>query len=209
MQMLKKILLIIGFGFLLASCSEEDNLNPYPCLDGECNAYFEIDPLVSPGVYQDENGYWHIEHQGYNYFTIQGQLDTLHPDYEINGVPLVETIYDSNYWIWIDGLTFTVPLYSLLGYFTSGDWQNPIPVGTLTYTITDMANNFPPLNIVGYSFNPNSENNTVGTFSKYNYEPRQQIFFDTQMVGDTAKVFVRAVFPQDIEIDKEFNIIFE
>jgi|TARA_R100000482_G_scaffold70112_4_gene26504 hypothetical protein len=209
MQMLKKILLIIGFGFLLASCSEEDNLNPYPCLDGECNAYFEIDPLVSPGVYQDENGYWHIEHQGYNYFTIQGQLDILHPDYEINGVPLVETIYDSNYWVWIDGLTFTVPLYSLLGYFTSGDWQNPIPVGTLTYTITDMANNFPPLNIVGYSFNPNSENNTIGTFSKYNYEPRQQIFFDTQMVGDTAKVFVRAVFPQDIEIDKEFNIIFE
>ena len=207
--MLKKILLIIGFGFLLASCSEEDNLNPYPCLDGECNAYFEIDPLVSPGVYQDENGYWHIEHQGYNYFTIQGQLDILHPDYEINGVPLVETIYDSNYWVWIDGLTFTVPLYSLLGYFTSGDWQNPIPVGTLTYTITDMANNFPPLNIVGYSFNPNSENNTIGTFSKYNYEPRQQIFFDTQMVGDTAKVFVRAVFPQDIEIDKEFNIIFE
>ena len=201
--------LIIGFGFLLASCSEEDNLNPYPCLDGECNAYFEIDPLVSPGVYQDENGYWHIEHQGYNYFTIQGQLDILHPDYEINGVPLVETIYDSNYWVWIDGLTFTVPLYSLLGYFTSGDWQNPIPVGTLTYTITDMANNFPPLNIVGYSFNPNSENNTIGTFSKYNYEPRQQIFFDTQMVGDTAKVFVRAVFPQDIEIDKEFNIIFE
>ena len=209
MQMLKKILLIIGFGFLLASCSEEDNLNPYPCLDGECNAYFEIDPLVSPGVYQDENGYWHIEHQGYNYFTIQGQLDILHPDYEINDVPLVETIYDSNYWIWIDGLTFTVPLYSLLGYFTSGDWQNPIPVGTLTYTITDMANNFPPLNIVGYSFNPNSENNAIGTFSKYNYEPRQQIFFDTQMVGDTAKVFVRAVFPQDIEIDKEFNIIFE
>ena len=207
--MLNFRLLIIGFGFLLASCSEEDNLNPYPCLDGECNAYFEIDPLVSPGVYQDENGYWHISHQGYNYFTIQGQLDQLHPDYEINGVPLVESIYDSNYWIWINGLTFTVPLYSLLGYFTSGDWQNPIPVGTLTYTITDMANNFPPLNIVGYSFNPNSEDNVVGTFSKYNYEPRQQIFFDTQMVGDTAKVFVRAVFPQDIEIDKEFNIIFE
>lgn len=42
--MLKKSLLIIGFGFLLASCSEEDNLNPYPCLDGECSAYFEIDP---------------------------------------------------------------------------------------------------------------------------------------------------------------------
>ena len=195
--------------FILFSCSKETQETSicYPL--EECYAEFWIDPLVSPGVYEDENGYWHITHQGYNYFTIQGQLDQLHPDYEINGVPLVETIYDSNYWIWIDGLTFTVPLYSLLGYFTSGDWQNPIPVGNLTYTITDMANNFPPLNIVGYSFNPNSENNTVGTFSKYNYEPRQQIFFDTQMVGDTAKVFVRAVFPQDIEIDKEFNIIFE
>ena len=184
--MLNFRLLIIGFGFLLASCSEEDNLNPYPCLDGECNAYFEKDPLVSPDVYQDENGYWHISHQGYNYFTIQGQLDQLHSDYEINGVPLVESIYDSNYWIWINGLTFTVPLYSLLGYFTSGDWQNPIPVGTLTYTITDMANNFPPLNIVGYSFNPNSEDNVVGTFSKYNYEPRQQIFFDTQMTSPSS-----------------------
>ena len=195
--------------FILFSCSKETQETSicYPL--EECYAEFWIDPLVSPGVYEDENGYWHITHQGYNYFTIQGQLDQLHPDYEINGVPLVETIYDSNYWVWIDGLTFTVPLYSLLGYFTSGDWQNPIPVGNLTYTITDMANNFPPLNIVGYSFNPNSENNTVGTFSKYNYEPRQQIFFDTQMVGDTAKVFVRAVFPQDIEIDKEFNIIFE
>lgn len=204
-----RYLIYIGLVISLLACSKEEITSPYPCLDGNCDAYFEIDPLVSPGVYQDNNGYWHIEHQGYNYFTIQGQLDILHPDYEINGVPLVETIYDSNYWVWIDGLTFTVPLYSLLGYFTSGDWQNPIPVGTLTYTITDMANNFPPLNIVGYSFNPNSENNTIGTFSKYNYEPRQQIFFDTQMVGDTAKVFVRAVFPQDIEIDKEFNIIFE
>ena len=203
-----RLLLILGLGFLLTSCSEEE-INPYPCIDGNCDAYFEIDPLVSPGVYQDDNGYYHISHQGYNYFTVQGQLDQLHSDYEVNGVPLVETIYDSNYWIWINGITFTVPLYSVLGYFTSGDWQNPIPVGNLTYTITDMANNFPPLNIVGYSYNPNSDNNTIGTFSKYNYEPRQQVFFDTQMVGDTAKVFVKAVFPLDIEIEQELNIIFE
>ena len=207
--MLNFRLLIIGFGFLLASCSEEDNLNPYPCLDGECNTYFEIDPLVSPGVYQDENGYFHIEHQGYNYFTIQGQLDELHPDYVVNGIPLVETIYDSDYWVWIDSITFTVPLYSVLGFFTSGDWQNPIPIGNLTYTITDMAQNFPPLNIAGYSFNPHSEDNVVGTFSKYNYNPRQQMFFDNQMVGDIAKVLIKTVYPLDIEIEKEINIIFE
>tara|TARA_R100000742_G_C4257368_1_gene75229 strand:- start:381 stop:1001 length:621 start_codon:yes stop_codon:yes gene_type:complete len=206
---MKRVLLILGISFLLASCTSEEELIPYPCLDGDCNTFFEIDPLVSPGVYQDENGYFHIEHQGYNYFTIQGQLDELHPDYVINGIPLVENIYDSNYWVWIDSITFTVPLYSVLGFFTSGDWQNPIPIGNLTYTITDMAQNFPPLNIAGYSFNPHSENNVVGTFSKYNYNPRQQIFFDNQMVGDTAKVLIKTVYPLDIEIEKEINIIFE
>jgi hypothetical protein len=29
------------------------------------------------------------------------------------------------------------------------------------------------------------------------------------MVGDTAKVFVKTIFPKDIEIEKEFKIIFE
>ena len=206
---MSRLLLILGIGFLLAGCSKEGVITPYPCLDGDCNINFEIDPLVSPGVYEDENGYFHIEHQGYNYFTIQGQLDELHDDYVVNGVPLLETIYDSNYWVWIDGITFTVPLYSVLGFFTSGDWQNPIPIGNLTYTITDMAQNFPPLNIAGYSFNPNSENNVVGTFSKYNYTPRQQLFFDNQMAGDTAKVFIKTIYPLDIEIEKEINIIFE
>ena len=206
---MSRLLLILSI-LLLASCSKEEiYLNPYPCLDGDCSNFFEIDPLVSPGVYQDENGYFHIEHQGYNYFTIQGQLDELHPDYVINGVPLVETIYDSNYWVWIDSLTFTVPLYSVLGYFTGGGFINPIPVGNLTYTIEDMANNFPPLNIVGYSYYPGSTLEELGTKSNYNYTPQQQIFFDNEMVGDTAKIFIKTIFPADIEIEKQFSIIFE
>ena len=206
--MLNRLLVLIGVGFLLTSCSKEE-ITPYPCLDGDCSINFEIDPLVSPGVYQDENGYWHIEHQGYNYFTIQGQLDELHNDYYVNGVPLVETIFDSNYWVWINSITFTVPLYSVLGFFTNGDFLNPIPIGNLVYTITDMAQNFPPLNIAGYSYNPNSEENVLGSFSKYNLEPRQQIFFDTQMVGDTASVFIKTIYPQNIEIENQIKIIFE
>jgi hypothetical protein len=205
---MKKLIYITLISFFWA-CSPEELISPYPCLDGDCNAYFEIDSLVSPGVYQDINGYFHIEHQGYNYFTIQGQLDELHPDYVINEVPLVETVYDSNYWVWIDSITFTVPLYSVLGYFTGGGYLNPIPVGNLTYTIEDMAQNFPPLNIAGYSYNPNSNFEDLGTYSKYNYTPRQQIFFDNEMIGDTATVFVKAIFNNDIEIEKEFNIIFE
>jgi hypothetical protein len=203
----------------LLSCGKENNTLPYPCIDGNCEAYFKIDELVSPGVYQDSNEYWHIQHQGFNYFTIEGVLDELHPSYVINDVPLVETVFDSDYWVWIDGITFTVPLYSVLGYFTGGDYTNPIPIGNLSYTIEDMAQNHPPLNIVGYQIQPNQcldcpySETLIGTYSKYNYNPQQQIFFDNQMIGDTAKVFVKSTFNSDvgqrIEIEKEFKIIFE
>jgi len=189
--------------------SPEELINNYPCIGGDCNVEFAIDPLVSPGVYQDSNDYWHISHQGIQYFTLKGNTSELHPDYVVNGIPLIETIFDSDYWVWIDGITFTVPLYSVLGYFTGNDFTNPIPIGNLTYTIEDMANNFPPLNIAGYSYNTNSDIQSLGTYSKYNYEPQQQIFFDNQMVGDTAKVFIKTIFPNNIEIEKEFKIIFE
>ena len=205
---MRKFVFISLISFLWA-CNPEELINNYPCIEGDCNVEFAIDPLVSPGVYQDSNDYFHIEHQGYNYFTIKGQLDELHPDYVVNGVPLVETLFDSDYWVWIDGITFTVPLYSVLGYFTGGGYVNPIPIGNLTYTIEDMANNHPPLNIAGYSYNPNSDVQSLGTYSKYNYEPQQQIFFDNQMVGDTAKVFIKTIFPNNIEVEKEFKIIFE
>ncbi len=205
---MKKLIYITLISFFWA-CSPEELISPYPCLSGDCESFFEIDPLVSPGVYQDANGYFHIEHQGYNYFTIKGQLDELHPDYVVNGVPLVETLFDSDYWVWIDGITFTVPLYSVLGYFTGGGFVNPIPIGNLTYTIENMAQNHPPLNIVGYSYNPNSDIQSLGTYSKYTYKPQQQIFFDNEMVGDTAKVFIKTTFNNDIEIEKEFKIIFE
>ena len=215
---MKKVVLIIFFSIFFSCSDEEQDINYYPCIDGNCDAYFEIDPLVSPGVFQDENGYWHIEHQGYNYFTIKGQLDELHPSYVVNGVPLVETIFDSNYWVWIDGLSFTVPLYSVLGFFTSGDFSSPISIGSLTYTIEQMAQVHPPLNIVGYQILPNQcldcpySETLIGTRSNYNYNPQQQIFFDTQMVGDTAKVFIETKFNNDVGerviVEKQFNIIF-
>lgn len=204
---MKKFIYITLVSFLWA-CSPEELTLPYPCL-GDCDTEFIIDPLVSPGAYQDDNEYWHITYQGYNYFTIKGNISELHPHYIINDVPLLETIFDSNYWVWINNITFTVPLYSVLGYFTGGGFTNPIPIGNLTYTIEDMANNFPPLNIVGYSYYPGSTLEELGTKSNYNYTPQQQIFFENEMVGDTAKIFIKTIFPTDIEIEKQFNIIFE
>ena len=202
---MKKILLLCVL--VIFACSDELVL-PYPCLE-DCDTEFIIDPLVSPEAYLDNNGYWHITHQGFNYFNIKGNISELHPDYIVNGVPLLETIFDSNYWVWINNITFTVPLYSALGYFTGGGFTNPIPIGNLTYTIEDMANNFPPLNIVGYSYYPGSTIEELGTKSNYNYTPQQQIFFDNEMVGDTAKIFIKTIFPADIEIEKQFSIIFE
>ena len=205
---MKKLLYITLISFLWA-CSPEELISPYPCLNGDCNVEFAIDPLVSPGIYQDINEYWHISHQGSQYFTLKGNISELHPDYVVNDVPLIETIFDSDYWVWIDSITFTVPLYSVLGYFTGGGYINPIPIGNTTYTIEDMAQNFPPLNIAGYSYNPNSDIQSLGTYSKYNYKPQQQLFFDNQMVGDTAKVLIKTIFPNNIEIENEFKIIFE
>ena len=211
---MNKFLLILGFSFLLAGFSDEEIIT-YPCLGGDCDNEFWIDTNVNPGSYLDEDGYWHVPHSGANYLTIEGQLSILSNDYLINGIPQLETVYDSNYWVWIDSITFTIPLYSLLGYFVNGDWNNPIPIGNLTYTLTEMANNHPPLNIVGYSINSNQcfdcpySETLLGTYSKYNYNPRQQIFFDNEMVGDTAKVFIQTRYPEDIIIEKQINLIFE
>lgn len=211
-------LLLLVLLIFLASCTKDD-INISPCIDGNCDAFFEIDKQVSPNAYKDSNGYWHIPHEGLNYFTIKGKLDELLPEYVINKVPLVETAFDSDYWVWIDGITFTVPLYSFLGFFSDGNFTQPIPIGNLTYTIEDMANNHPPLNIVGYQINKNQcmdcpySPTLVGTYSKYTYEPKQQIFYSKQMVGDTAKVFVKTTFNSDLGIreivEKEFKIIFE
>ena len=66
-----------------------------------CNMVFWIDRVVSPDTYEDQNGYHHITYWGPNYFTVKGELDQLNDEYVINNVPLVDTIFDSNYWIWI------------------------------------------------------------------------------------------------------------
>jgi hypothetical protein len=215
---MKKLVYITLISFLWA-CSPEELIKPYPCNNGDCGVIFEIDPLVSPGVYQDVNGYWHIEYYGLNYFTIKGQLDELHPDYVINGVPLVETVFDSDYWIAINSIKFTIPIYSVLSWFTGGGYNNPIPVGDITYTLDGLAQNHPPLNIAGYQIQKNFcwecpyAETLLGTYSKYTYTPKQQIFLDNEMVGDTLKIMTKTIFNNDIGlreiVENEFNIIVE
>jgi len=205
---------------LFWACSPDEMLKPYPCVDGNCDSFFQIDPMVSPGVYQDDNGYWHIEYYGPKYFTIMGQLDELDEYYEINGVPTVETSYDSDYWIAFDNISFQVPIYSVLSWFSNGDWDNLISIGNQTYTLTDIARIQPPLNVAGYQIQKNFcwecpyATTLLGTYSKYNYNPRQQIYLNNTMVGDTLKVMTKVMFASEYEDERiiqehEFNIIVE
>ena len=212
-----KKLLIIGFVSLLASCSKED-ITLGVCITGDCNAQFFIDEQVQPNAYQDENGYWHIEFYGPKYFTIRGELDELSTAV-VNGVPLVMTEYDSDYWVAFDSIHFTVPTYSVLSWFTGGGYNNPVPVGNMEYTLTDLAQVQPPLNIAGYQITkhfcwecPYAEG-LLGTRSRYTYEPRQQFYLDNEMVGDTLQVFVKSTFNIDLGdrqvVEDSFKIIVE
>jgi len=212
---MKKLITLIIIIFFSA-CSEEE-IRPYPCIDGSCDALFFIDKQVQPDAYLDNNGFWHIEFYGPKYFTLRGELDELDEGYVINGVPLIETIYDSDYWIAFDSLSFTIPIYSVLSWFTNGDWDNLIPIGNIEYTLTDLAQIQPPLNIAGYQIQKNFcwecpyAETLIGTRSKYNYNPRQQFYLDQSMVGDTLKIMTKTLFNNDVgervEIENMFNII--
>ena len=149
-----------------------------------------------------------------------GQLDELDEYYEVNGVPLVEVAYDSDYWIAFDTISFQVPIYSVLSWFSNGDWDNLIPIGNQTYTLTDIARIQPPLNIAGYQIQKNFcwecpyAPTLLGTYSKYNYNPRQQFYLNNTMVGDTLKVMTKVMFASEylderIIQEHEFNIIIE
>ena len=215
---MKKLLLLLSIVSLI-SC-ETTTTKPYPCLDGSCDAQFIIDTIVSPGSYFDStDGYWRVKFVGLSYFTIQGKLDELDPYYVLNGVPLIETQYDSDYWVVFDTLQWTSPMYSVLSWFSDRTYQNPISIGNITYTLEDIADLHPPLNIVGYQIPkdfcwdcPYAET-ILATYSKYNYLPRQQIFLDDEMVGDTARIFTRVLFNNDLgprEIrESEIKVIFE
>ena len=199
------ILLIIALGLfismLFSSCQKE-NIDQTPC-DGNCDTHYEI-------VYENitdsinSDGYYIIEFNGLEYFQIKGQLTELNNQYIINGVPLIEAKFDSDYWVVFENLNFSTPMYSYLGWFNSSTLNTPIPFGSYTYTMNELIDIHPPLNIVGYQIPkymctdcPYSET-LVGSYSKYNYTPTQNVFLDDEMVGDTINIFIETTFNTDM-----------
>jgi hypothetical protein len=110
-------------------------------------------------------------------------------------------------------------MYSYLGWWSDNNFQNPVAVGNHSYNMIFLANNYTPFNIVGYQltkymcFDCPYTPTLLGTYSKYNYTPTQNIFFDDEMIGDTAHIFIRTTFNTDLGpqriIESKLNIIFE
>ncbi|MDB9847669.1 hypothetical protein OAC50_00620 [bacterium] len=205
---MKKIIFTLIIIPFLFSC-EKERFYP-PACPGGCEAnytlLYKLDTIL-PNV----DGFFEIEYDGLNYFQIKGELSDLDIEYEVNGVPLVEANFDTDYWILIDSIRFTTPQYSYLGWFNDNNFNNPITVGNYTYTMVDLAENHTPLNIAGYQipkhfcFECPYAPTLVGTHSKYNYKPTQNILLDNEMVGDTISLFVETRFNTDLGQREEFN----
>ena len=199
------ILLIIALGLfvsmLFASCEKYEVIYPTPC-DGNCDTDFEI---IYEGLpIQSTNGYYEVEWNGLNYFQIRGQLSELRDDYVLNGVPLIETRYDSDYWIITDSVRYQTPMYSYLGWFNESTLSNPVTFNNYSYTIGTLFAQHEPLNVVGYQYPhdlcvecPYAET-LLGSYSKYNYTPTQNVFLDNEMVGDTINIFIETEFNTDV-----------
>jgi len=129
-----------------------------------------------------------------------GHKKILNNQYVINGVPLTQVNFDSDYWVVIDSIRFQTPMYSYLGWFNDNSLNTPIPFGNYSYTLKDLIRKHPPLNIAGYQIPKNFctecpyAPTIVGTHSKYNYNPTQNFFLDNEMVGDTINIFIETVF---------------
>jgi len=193
-----KILIILSLVFV--SCTKEE-FYPSPCL-GDCETSYEV-IYKNQIMYPDNNGYYEVEWDNLNYFQVSGYLTPLNDEYIINGVPLVEAKFDSDYWVVMDSLTFQTPMYSYLGWFNDQTLERPIAIGNYTYTLTDILESIPPLNVAGYQIPYNFDidhpaaKSFLGSYSKYNYQPTQNIFVDNEMVGDTINLFIETVFNTD------------
>lgn len=219
---MKKIILFALLSITLFSCEKEGFLEEengtYPCLNGNCEGYFYIS---GPGKdYIDVNNYHHVKYSGLSYFTIRGELSELAPEYVVNGVPLIEVGFDSDYFVLFDTVRYRYPVYSFLGLYTDKRFKDPIPVGTRTYTMVGLSDFMSPTNIVGYQipkkftgWEKPYARTILAVYSKYTYQPGLNVFIDDEMIGDTATIFMRTVFNSDFgrQVIKnyEMKVIFD
>ena len=213
---MKKIIIALVL-ISLAGCTNEQPEQPV-CLNGDCYGDFYIDTLGHPGTYQDSQEVWHIKHAGLNYFTVKGNLSPLDPHYIINGVPLVVTAYDSNFFYTLGNVIWTYPVYSFLGLWSSNQMNTPIPIGTQTYTFPQLVQQTTIENLAGYEIqhNPNVNVNHpayqsyFATYSRYTYTPQQSMVFFNDFIGKSATIYIEISFGENkATVNRELKVVFE
>lgn len=212
-----KIVLTV-FLFALFGCDSESLTEPDVLLNKNEDVAFWIDTDVSPGSYLDAQGVWHVEYSGLKYFTVRGSIPKLHSQYIINRVPLIEVAFDSDFF-YIPGIvTWRYAVYSYRGDFADRLLTTPIPVGFQTFTFPQLIKQHSIMNLAGYQItkNPNVDVNHpayssyFATYSKYTYEPKQQMVFFPDFVGEKVSIFIRVSLGEGVKvIDKEMKIVFE
>jgi hypothetical protein len=202
------LLVVLG----LSSCDKE-KFYPPTCPTG-CDAKYKV-IYAGEDIGINVDGFYEIEWKGLNYFQIEGVMSELDPHYVINKVPLIEVNFDSDYWILIDSIRFSTPMYSYLGWFNGSGFNTPISIENHVYTMEQLSKNHTPLNVAGYQIQKYFcweclyAHTLLGSHSKYNYRPKQNILLDNEMIGDTINVFTEAIFNNDLGRSETINNIFK
>tara|TARA_R110000796_G_C14479584_1_gene426517 strand:+ start:290 stop:967 length:678 start_codon:yes stop_codon:yes gene_type:complete len=214
-ESIKTILLFLGLilSLIFAPSCTKVTIHPNVCINGDCESQFIV-AYENQEIFPNANGHYEIGWNGLEYFQVKGQLSRLNSDYcNADGIPFIETKFDSDYWVVFNNLYFTTPMYSFLGWFNNQGLNTPIPMGQYTYTMNDLIGLHPPLNVVGYQIPKHFctecpyAPTIVGTYSKYNYEPTQNILLDDEMVGDTINIFIETKFNTEDVNDRPSKII--
>ena len=213
-ESIKTILLFLALILSLIfapSCTKVEPIQGSPCLDGDCNSTFQVkykNQIITPNI----NGEYNITWEGLNYFQIVGQLEKMEGEYtHINGIPQIDCMYDSDYWVVFDSLSFTIPQYSYLGWFNNNSLSTPIPIGNYTYTMNELIASHPPYNIAGYQIPKHfctecpTASSIIGSHSKYNYNPTQNFLLDNEMIGDQINVFIKVHYNNSTFGNKEIK----
>jgi hypothetical protein len=189
----------LGLFLLLVSCTLEPQEIPV-CIDGSCDAAFRIDTQVNPGSFQDSDGVWHIKYSGNNYFTVKGIADQLNSENIVNGTPLIETGFDSDFFFTPENIQWTYPVYSFLGLTSNNTLTTAIPYGYQTLTLPQILNNTSVTNVVGYemtshtSFDKPYSPTLLSVYSKYNYVPQRSMIFLQSFIGREAIIHIRVIW---------------
>jgi len=174
---------------------------PPACPEG-CDSEIWIDNLTQPDAYVDDNGYTHLFYNGGNYFTVKMRVADVDPEYRVNGIPLVQVEWDSDYWMILENLQLSVSYYRPFGLWTQG-FSQPLAYMNTTITLRDAAGLYGMTNAVGYAIDnetcldcPYSES-LYGIRTQVNEDDlmtQKSILINRDMIGDTLTVYTKAKY---------------